>query len=86
MENETSNNPQTANGIKSNVKRSFMPHRFVKVFGGRYYEAKTDTLYWYRGEVNLWFIGKWYDAKKWFLLKYYSIQIWWLKRKERKKL
>ena len=66
-------------GTISEVKHNFW-HNVKRIFGGEYYEAKTDTTYWYAGEIKLWINCKWYNVKKWFLLRWYDIRIWLLKK------
>ena len=78
MNTEKSELDAQGNGIIADVKRSFW-HNVKRKFGGTYYEAKTDTTYWYVGEIRLWIECKCYNIKKWFLLRYYDVRIWWLK-------
>ena len=76
MENDNLKNEQQYTA--SNVSRSF-GHNVSRIVGGKYYEAKTDTTYWYAGKIKL-FIGcKWYNVKRRALLMWYDIKIWWLK-------
>lgn len=56
-------------------------HLFVKVFGGSFFDSQTMITYFYKGSLNIFFIGLWIDIKLWLVRKYYAIILWWLRRK-----
>lgn len=53
-----------------------LPHWFVKIFGGEYYERSTDNLYYYTGEVNMFITSIKYKIKRRIALTGMSFAIW----------
>lgn len=59
------------------MKFSFW-HNVKRVIGGEYHDSKTDTYYWYNGEIKLWTLCKWFNIKNWFFIVWCDLRIIWL--------